>query len=312
MPTFHPSAIVWMRTHHGVVSRSRLLSLGVSRAAIEAMLAVGELIVVHEGVYRHALWSETFQSTCTAACAAEGSATITCGGATRLWEFRSCTHLDLHVTTTSSGLVYATGPTLHRTRSLPDSHVYERADGIRVTSPARTMFDISRHVKFHTLESAIEQGLRRHQFDMPTLYDMATTMCRRGRAGSALFTAVLESRPSWRRPADSAPELVLRNLLEGVGVHLETQVGLCLPNGAVIHPDLGDAAVRFYIEIDDHEWHGGRAASMYDDQRDRQVRLGGGWIERVSTDEITPLRPGLLTELRTAYLRQSSLSVPTA
>jgi hypothetical protein len=236
---------------------------------------------------------------------------VCCGGATSLWEFRGCGRIGLHVTSTRTGYPFTDGPPLHRCPVMPPTHVHDRGDGIRVTSPARTMFDISRHVNWRTLESAIEQGLRRHQFDLPVLYDVGRLLCRRGRAGSTLYAAVLTSRPAWRRPADSHPELVLRSLLEGVGVHLQPQVPLRLPNGQIIHPDLGDPAVGFYIEIDDHEWHGGRMASTYDDQRDRHVRLGGGWIERVSTDELRPLRPGLLPELVAAYRRQATLSVST-
>lgn len=311
MPTFHPSAVAWMRTHHGVISRRRLIELGLTPAAIEAMLVVGELVCVHEGVYRHTLWPVTLESRCAALCAADSTLVICCGGATALWGFRGCSRLGLHVTTTSTGQPFIGGPLLHRCPVMPVTHVHERDDGIRVTSPARTMFDISKHVEWRTLESAIEQGLRRSQFDVPALYEIGRTLCRRGRAGSKLFAAVLTARPAERRPVDSHPELVLASMLAAIGVHLAPQVELRLPNGQVIHPDLGDPAVGFYVEIDDHEWHSGRSASTYDDQRDRQVRLGGGWIERVSTAEISPLRPGLLAELREAYHRQACLLVST-
>jgi hypothetical protein len=311
MPTFHPSVIAWMRTHHGVISRRDLLAHGISPSVIEAMLLVGELVCVHEGVYRHALWPDTFEARCAAICAADPTLVICCGGAATLWAFRGCSRIGLHVTTTSTGHLFTTGPLLHRCPVMPPGHVHERADGIRVTSPARTMFDISRHVNWRTLESAIEQGIRRSQFDVPELYDVGRQLCRRGRGGSTLFAAVITSRPAWRRPADSHPEIVLRALLDKVGIHLTPQVALRLPNGQIIHPDLGDPAVGFYVEIDDHEWHSGRLASTYDDQRDRQVRLAGGWIERVSTDELRPLRRGLLRELADAYHRQASLSVST-
>jgi hypothetical protein len=51
-----------------------------------------------------------------------------------------------------------------------------------------------------------------------------------------------------------------------------------LANGQTVHPDLGDPFVGFYVEIDDHEWHGGRLDSTYDLQRDRQARLVGARI----------------------------------
>jgi hypothetical protein len=191
---------------------------------------------------------------------------------------------------------------------MPPEHVHHRDDGIRLTSPARTVFDLSKHLNATDLESIIEQGLRRSQFDMAALYDVAALLCRRGRAGSAIFAAVLSSRPTWRRAADSHPEIQLRHALAAVGVHLEAQLSLMLRNGQVVHPDLGDSAARFYIEIDDHEWHGGRLDAMYDLQRDRQARLVGARIERVSTDEIDAMPSSLITSLVAAYRQQQALS----
>lgn len=171
------------------------------------------------------------------------------------------------------------------------------------------MFDIARHVSWTTLESAIEQGLRREQFTIADLVEVGLMLCKRGRPGSALFAAVLRSRPAWRRPVDSHPELVLLKALRSVGLELETQVALTLPDGSTIHPDLGHRECGFFIEIDDHEWHGGRLDSSYDDRRDRQVRLAGARVERVSTAELRPIRPGLVAELAQAHRQQHDLHV---
>jgi hypothetical protein len=38
-------------------------------------------------------------------------------------------------------------------------------------------------------------------------------------------------------------------------------------------------------------------------------RLGGGWVERVSTDDLRPLRPELERQLLEAHRRQASLSM---
>jgi hypothetical protein len=312
MPTFHPALAVWLRAHHGVISRAMLLALGVTRAAIEAMLVVGELVAIHQGVYRHAMWPDTFLSRCAAISAADPRLTICCGGAGRLWTFRRIGGIGLHASTSSTGIQLDDGTLIHRCPVMPPEHIHERADGIRVTSPACTVFDIAKHVGARDLESVIEQGLRRSQFDIPTLYGVGRLLCSRGRAGSRLFAQVVGSRPVWRRPVDSHPELVLLEALSARGVHLRTQVKLNLADGNTIHPDLGDASVGFYIEIDDHEWHGGRLASAYDDRRDRRVRLGGGRVERVSTDEIDHLAPQLIDDLVAAYRQQRSLSLRTA
>jgi hypothetical protein len=121
----------------------------------------------------------------------------------------------------------------------------------------------------------------------------------------------LTSRPTWRRPADSHPEVKLRKALEAIGVHLHPQVSLTLHDGRTVHPDLGDPDIHFYIEIDDHEWHGSRLDAMYDVQRDRKARLVGARIERVSTDEIRLMPPTLASSLAAAYRQQRILSLST-
>ena len=307
MPTYHPLLAAWLRGHHGVVPRSQLACLDVTPGDLKAMLRCGELVVVWEGVYRHALWPDTSLSRCAALCAADPTLVVSCGGAARIWQFRRCTRVDLHVSGTGTGLCFSGGPVHHRCPIMPIGHVHCRADGIRLTSPARTVFDLSKHLRINDIESIIEQGLRRSLFDIPTLYGVGALLCRQGRAGSAVFAAVLSSRPTWRRAADSHPEIDLRNALSVAGVRLEPQVTLVLHDGQTVHPDLGDPAVGFYIEIDDHEWHGGRLDAAYDRRRDRQARLVGARIERVSTDEIQLMPPSLVTSLVTAYWQQRTL-----
>ena len=58
----------------------------------------------------HVLWPDTLESRCAAACAADPTVVICCGGATRLWEVRACRSVPVHATTTSTGLVLAGGP----------------------------------------------------------------------------------------------------------------------------------------------------------------------------------------------------------
>jgi hypothetical protein len=287
------------------------MNLGVTRSDLASMLRCGELIIISEGVYRHAMWPDTLLSQCAASCAADGSLVISCGGAGRIWGFRRCSRIGLHVSGTGTGLRIVGGPVHHRCPIMPEDHIHRREDGIRLTSPARTVFDLSKHVNTGDLESIIEQGLRRSMFDIPTLYGVGRLLCRQGRAGSTAFASVLSSRPTWRRASDSHPEIELRRALSSVGVELEPQLSLCLSDGQIVHPDLGDSVARFYIEIDEHEWHGGRLAATYDVQRDRKARLVGARIERVSTDEIALMPRSLVTALATAHAQQRALSLST-
>jgi hypothetical protein len=297
MPRFHPALADWLRTHHGVVSVTDLERLGITRSARRSLLACGELTTVHEGVYRHCMWPHTMLSELAAACAADPAVVVCCGGASRLWRMRRCGAVGVHLVAPGPTRPFDGALKLHRCPVLPADHVHVRPDGIRVTSPARMVFDLARHLQPLDLESVIEQGIRRSMFDIPTLYAIGRQLCRRGRGGSTRFREVVSSRPAWRRPAGSHPEVVLRDALSERGVQLVVEPEVRLRDGRVIHPDLGDPASGFYIEIDDHEWHGGRAESSYDDRRDRSLRLIGARVERVSTDEIAHRLDAVCVEL---------------
>lgn len=147
----------------------------------------GELIVEHEGVYRSAAWPVDVKSRCAAFCAADDRVVVCCGGAAQLCEYRSCTKVGVHITTTAPGRPIGGSTVVHRCSIMPTGHADHRPDGIRVTSPVRTVFDLTKHVEPITLESVIEQGLRRRQFDITALYDVGKLLCRRGRDGASQF-----------------------------------------------------------------------------------------------------------------------------
>ena len=90
---------------------------------------------------------------------------------------------------------------------------------------------------------------------------------------------------------------MLRDALQRAGLDLTTQPSLALPDGRTIHPDLGDDEVTFYVEIDEHAWHGGRQRTTRDNIRDRQAGLGGAMVVRVGTDEIDDRLGDLVAEL---------------
>ena len=112
-----------------------------------------------------------------------------------------------------------------------------------------------------------------------------------------MFADVLRGRPAWRRPVGSHPELVLRDALRRAGLDLATQPSLTLPDGRTIHPDLGDDDITFYVEVDDHAWHGGRTRTTRDNIRDRQAGLGGAMVVRVGTDEVEDTLDAVAAEI---------------
>jgi hypothetical protein len=304
MPTVPSVVGEWLRRHHGVISSATLRRLRISTGVRDALVATGVLDVVHEGVYRLHLWPDTFESRCAALCAADKSLAITCASGGRLWSFRTCPSAEIHAITTRTTRPVIAGAVVHRCPKLPRSHVVRRADGIRVVIAARVCFDEAKHRDALGLESLIEDAINQGRTTVQRLYDMGREMCRQGRAGSARFADVLESRPAWRRPADSHPEVVLRDALARAGVQLDTQVPLRLRDGRTIHPDLGRASIAFFVEVDDPTWHGGRLAGRRDRERDRLAGLDGARIERVTTDEIADNLDAVVAQLLEAMGQQ--------
>lgn len=302
MPAFSSPLARWFLDHHGIVSSSALVGLAVTDSQRRGLLADDILLPVHEGVYRLSAAPFTFEAHCAAACMADRSLVISCHSAGRLWGLRKCRQPTLHACTLR--LTKPVGPDIvvHRTTALPDGDVVVRPDGIRLTSPPRTFFDLARHCADLRLESIGEQIIDRGMCGLRTLLVVSARLATPGRPGSTRAMRVLSSRPEFRASVDSHDELVLLRALHAVGLtEFVCQPAVKLRSGEVVHPDLGVPAVGFYVEVDHHTWHDTREAASYDKARDRQVRLTGAVVERVTDSHIRDQIAEVVAELVLLY-----------
>ena len=273
---------------HGVITTAQLRRIGVGEQGVRTLVANGRLARVHRGVFVGTAAPRTFQQRAAIASAITGGV-VMYPSAGVVWYMRQTPrHSDIHVWVEHGRRVDAPpGVVVHRTTALPSADVVRRPDGIAVTSPPRTVFDAAAVVHAETLESIVEQGLQRGWFIIPTLWATGRRLRRRGRAGSGLFAAVLNSRPMWLKPVDSDHELRLERALRKRGFPpLTRQHPLEIEPGTVIHPDLGLPDDGFYIEVDHFSWHGGRYVTTYDHRRDRKMRRRGFQVERVTDTDL--------------------------
>ena len=300
----------WSSRHHGVVTTERLASFGLGPRQIRRLCHDGLLRRVRRGVYVVvAAAADDLQAVALACAATGGAASGTTAG--RLWQLRRLpADTTVHVTLPygrASRPEHLAGVRVHRTRCLPATDLVRRGDGITLTAPPRTLFDLSASVAPADLESMIEQGLDRGMFSMPTLWEVARRLAHDGRAGSTTFVTVLAARPAWTRPVGSHLELDLERALVVAGLpRPERQWPVRLPGGDVVHPDLAWPSVRLAIEVDHVTWHGGRAASTYDKWRDRQLRLVGWEVDRVTDADIRRRRATTVREVVALYRRRVS------
>jgi len=271
---------------HGILTRNDLIADGFSHREIDRSVERGVFTRVHNGVYRMSTSPDSFESRCVAACAADPEVIVTGTAAGRLWGFRHVPRTDQPIVLVAHARTPLTrGVVLRRTNVLDNQDRVWRNDGIRVASPPRTWFDCARDVDDDRFERLTEWVLDNHT-TMPTLWRTARRLQSRGRPGLARVKRVMSQRADWQKPAGSALELRVLKALEARGIVLERQHALQLANGHTIHPDGADPAIRWAIEIDHVEWHGGRLDAQYDKTRDRQARLIGWQIERVTDQEI--------------------------
>lgn len=300
-----------IRRRHGVVTRPELIAGGVSPAKIRRHLENGALVSLHRGMYRLGFTPDTLESRALAACLANERVVVSHLTAGRLHHLRRVGDDDIvHVMVQADRIPLTSAVVVHRTRSLLPIDVMKRADGIRLTTPLRTAFDLASMLGDLDVESIVEQLLDRRIVTPPDLHAIGRRLARSGRNGSARFARVVGGRPSWSKPADSHLEVRVWRALNRTGVTgLVRQHRVELENGSVVFIDVAQPDCRWGLEIDHVTWHGGRIDAGRDKARDRALRRLGWTIERVTDTEVERSLQVLIVELlESLRVRQSVLA----
>ena len=274
------------RCQHGLITSEQLADRGVSAFRRRRLVAAGTLQIIHQGVLRYTAVADSLEQRCLAACLAVPDVAISGPTAGRLLKLRRMPSGPVHAMIRLR-TVELDGVIVHRTNQLdPEQDMTTREDGIRLLSPTRLVFDLSRFLDDDDLESVMEQVLERQIASVPDLFATARRLRRVGRMGSARFGRVLGRRPLWTKPLNSDYEVRLLRALRQRGVDLAPQLPVELPEGTLVHLDGGDRERRFGVEVDHVTWHGGRLVSEYDKWRDRQLARIGWVVPRVPDTEI--------------------------
>lgn len=302
MPSFDGNLARWFHDHHGIADAAVLSQHGLSPDQRQRLVREGVLEVLFEGVCHLTSTPLDLQARCAAVCAADRSLVVSCFTAGALDGLRRCGSHFLHVTTDRATKPVGPRVKVHRTRLLPAEHIVARPDGIRLTAPERTFFDIAKHVGDLTLLSIGEQIIRDGLATYDSLVDVAHSMSSRGRPGSGRALRVLAGRSPNGTAAESHDEVKLLDALHRAGLrHFVRHPAVTLLSGRTIHPDIGDPVVGFFVEVDHHTWHDPSAAIDADNERDRQIRLAGGEVERVTNTRLDSDLPAVVADILQLY-----------
>ncbi len=185
MSALNKPILEWTATHHAVATDADLARLGLSRSQRRQLVEDKLMERVLDGAYRFPGLPVDELSRCVAACSRPGGLIVAGPTAGRLWGFRRMPHDGLtHVIAPP-----ASNPSIerwlrpYRTAMIDPLHVVERDDGIRLTSPPRTMVDLSRHLSDTDLRSVIDQVESQGMGTSETMRDVAAEP---GDAGSSV------------------------------------------------------------------------------------------------------------------------------
>ncbi len=296
---------------HGVVARRQLMDAGVSGHRIDQRLRTGRLVRLHTGVYGVAPVLAPWHTEMAAVLRCGPGAALSHQTAGQLWDFllqeagsreaeptvvSTTTDVRIRANRRGSGARAGApaamgrsaprpgegsgaGIRIHRVRRLEVDEVTKR-EGLPVTTPARTLFDLASCLTAHDLERALSRADRRGLLEQRDLEKLLTRYPRR--AGNQLIRALLRGAEELRLTRSEAEALLLDLVREASLPRPSTNVRV---NGYEV--DFAWRAYRLVVEVDGFEFHGRAPAFERDRQRDG-VLIAAGWrVMRVTWKQLT-------------------------
>ena len=266
---------------HGVVTRAELLAAGLTVAEIKSRLRSGALLREYPGVYRVGHRAPSVEARYLAAVCACGRGAVLSG--------RAAGHL-LGLLTTPPSMPDVTAPTerripgikTHRNRT-PIEAIRWR--GIPVTTPARTLVDLSSVLAVQDLARACHEAGIRHGTAPGEVEAVLAT-----HPGAATLRRILRG-----------DERVSLSALERRFLRLLRREGLPLP---VTNRPAGGRYVdcrwveqRLTVELDGYRYHSSRHAWELDRRREREAYARGDQFRRYTWGDVFEQPGPMLREL---------------
>jgi very-short-patch-repair endonuclease len=257
---------------HGVVARRQLLEIGIGHGSIVGRLARGSLHPVHCGVYAVGRSGLDRKGRWMAAVLSGGpDAVLSHRSAGLLWGLIGITTGPVEITRPGGTRTRRPGILGHEATLLADEIAW--TDGIPVTSPFRTLFDLAAGLSLRQLERAMNEADVRRQTDRISLRQLLER--HPGHRGTASLRTLLNT---------DTPGGVTRNDFEEAFVALLDETGLPRPR---FNADLAVRSRFFEVdclwdekrliaELDGRAVHGTNSAFETDRERDR-ILLAEGW-----------------------------------
>lgn len=279
-----PSAHSVFARQHGVASVEQLLDAGMSHRGLRHLQQSGGVELALRGAYRTPSTPVTELSRCAAVCLARTDVAIAGPTAGRLWGFRRLPpdHRIHVLAPRASNPAIATWVVPYRTEARHEHDIVHRDDGIRLTSRARTAFDLARWIAGDDLLSVIEQAAHDGRLCDDDFLAVAADWLSPRRPWARAFLRCLDRRLPGGA-AESHPEVRVAGALGRSGVRgLVRQHHVVLPGHGRVRFDLAVPEIHWAIEVDLHPRHRETSGMASDRRRDRAAAAVGWTTTRIT------------------------------
>lgn len=189
---------------------------------------------------------------------------------------------------------------VHQSRLLLPHHIVEH-DGVPVTSPSRTIFDLAAVCHPGRVERALDTLWARGLVTFESMEIVLDELARRGRSGTRLVRRLLEDRHEEYRAPESGLEARFADLVEAVGAEtFERQVVLGDEHGPIGRVDFLDRAGRLVVETDSIRFHSSPSDRANDERRDARLNAIGFRVLRIGEVELETRPQDVLSRVRSA------------
>lgn len=252
-----------------VVTSRDFQRLGLDQRNAARHAARGALQHLTGDVYATSVQRASTEQWELALCLGHPSAVVSHSSAAAFWGLRRAVKGRIEVTIPKGDRLRGTPAVVHHSNLMPDDHVVEVVDGRRVTSVARTVFDLGGASDALGHRSLVEDARNKGLCSDAELGEVYRTLACKGRRGSAAWERIADLVEQAAPPVMSELELALHDALVARGLPAPVrQHPVRLPSGRTVHIDLAYPSWSVAVEADHSAWHTSPSAVENDKARD--------------------------------------------
>ena len=285
----------------GLVRRRDIAAIGVSDREVEHLIALGLLVVVHTGGYRHAAVPFDGRARLLAAVWGAGALAVASHrSAAWLWELRDVPRWRPEVTVAGRSRRSPTRVTVHRTDRLEPLDI-TTCEGVPVTTVPRTLLDLGAATDLAVVRQATQDAVIRNLVQPEDLLCVLERVGRRGRRGTAALREVvghsfLDARLE-SRLEQQLFEIVLRCEVPPPVLQHELR---CV-DGRRVRLDFAWPDQRVAVEADGRRWHATTADFERDRARGNSITASGWSLYRFGWSDVRERRAGVVASIHRAF-----------